>query len=96
MGYKLYVYDINLLVKNDLKIKTLNPSLLFSETASRLQKRNVSFIIPNTEYGKKRVMVQSQLLDGKLLLLRPFKTTPVILCLHVQSASIKQSCIWVV
>lgn len=43
---------------------------LFSETASRLQKRSVSFIIPNAEDGKKRVMVQSQLLDGTLLLVK--------------------------
>lgn len=40
--------------------------VVFSETPSQLQRRNVSFIIPNTEDGKKRVLVQSQLLDGML------------------------------
>ncbi|XP_044056573.1 DNA-directed RNA polymerase, mitochondrial [Siniperca chuatsi] len=34
-----------------------------SETPLQLQRRNVSFVIPKTEDGKKRVLEQSQLLD---------------------------------
>ncbi|XP_070764793.1 DNA-directed RNA polymerase, mitochondrial [Enoplosus armatus] len=34
-----------------------------SETPSQLQRRNISFVIPKTEDGKKRVLEQSQLLD---------------------------------
>lgn len=41
--------------------------LFFSETPLQLQRRKVSFIIPKTEDGKKRVLEQSQLLDGMLL-----------------------------
>lgn len=40
---------------------------VLSETTSQLQRRNVSFKIPNTEDGKKHVWAQSQLLDGMLL-----------------------------
>lgn len=35
-----------------------------SETPSLCQRRNISLIIPNTEDGKKRVLIQSELLDG--------------------------------
>lgn len=48
-------------------LRTYTTVLFFSETTSQLQRRNVSFKIPNTEDGKKHVWAQSQLLDGTLL-----------------------------
>lgn len=40
---------------------------VFTETPVQLQRRNVSFVIPKSEDTKKRVLEQSQLLDGMLL-----------------------------
>uniref|UniRef100_H2VAF5 DNA-directed RNA polymerase n=1 Tax=Takifugu rubripes TaxID=31033 RepID=H2VAF5_TAKRU len=53
--------------------------LFFPETPTRCQRQNVSFIIPNTEGGKKRGLIQSELLDVLEARIHQLQSTDLLL-----------------
>ncbi|KAM9358308.1 DNA-directed RNA polymerase, mitochondrial [Symphorus nematophorus] len=60
-----------------------------SETPLQLQRRNVSFVIPKTEDGKRRVLEQSQLLDVLEARIHQLKSDVVLDVQHAQVQFVK-------
>uniref|UniRef100_UPI0037E77CFC DNA-directed RNA polymerase, mitochondrial n=1 Tax=Semicossyphus pulcher TaxID=241346 RepID=UPI0037E77CFC len=60
-----------------------------SETPFQLQRRNVSFVIPKTEDGKKRVLEQSQLLDVLEARIHQLRTDVVLDVQHAKVQFVK-------